>query len=200
MTNNLSLLYVEDDLEIIDNVLFFLKRYFTHIYIAHDGEKALELFKRNKPDVIILDISIPKINGLKLAAKIREEDKDTPIIFITAYNEKEKLLEAINLQVFSYIVKPLNIEKLISIINKCTQYLMDINKINDKKILSDGFSWDLNKKNLYFKDIKITLTKNEILLIELFISNESRVFTIDDIIESSFFDDNIKSNTIIQLL
>uniref|UniRef100_UPI004048139B response regulator transcription factor n=1 Tax=Aliarcobacter sp. TaxID=2321116 RepID=UPI004048139B len=201
MTNNLSLLYVEDDLVIVENLLFFLKRYFTNIYIAEDGERAFELFKTNKPDVIILDISIPKMNGLKLAAKIREEDKETPIIFISAHNEKEKLLEALNLQVFSYIIKPLNVEKLILTIDKCINHLEEIKKVNDEKVtLTDGFFWDSNEKTLFFNDNKIFLSIKESLLIELFVSNNSRIFDINDIIKSLNFENKIKNNSMSQII
>ena len=116
---NLNLLYVEDDEEIIEDIDFFLKRHFSEITIAKDGEKALELFEEKKPDIIILDINIPKINGLKVAAKIREVNKKIPIIFLTAFSDKENLLQAINLHAFSYLIKPFKIDELINAINKC---------------------------------------------------------------------------------
>lgn len=196
--NNLTLLYVEDDVETIDNIQFFLKRHFKEIYIALDGEEALAIFQEKNPDIIILDINIPKISGLKVASKIREKNYTTPIIFLTAYSDKEKLLEAINLQVFSYLVKPIKVDKLINTITKCKKNISE--EINSKKILADDFSWDLNKKDLYFNDIKIPLTKNEILIIELFINNDCKFFTIEQIKESIFDTEEVKNNSITQLI
>lgn len=115
---NLNLLYVEDDEEIIEDINFFLKRHFNEITIAKDGEKALELFEEKNPHIIILDINIPKINGLKVAAKIREVNKNIPIIFLTAYSDKENLLQAINLHAFSYLIKPFKVDELINAITK----------------------------------------------------------------------------------
>ena len=200
MNNNLTLLYVEDDLETIDNIKFFLKRYFSEIYIALDGEEALKIFNEKNPDIIILDINIPKISGLKVASKIREKDNNTSIIFLTAYSDREKLFEAINLQVFSYIVKPLKIELLIKTINKCIKNSSKENLDENKKILSDGFCWDINKKDLYFNDVKIPITKNEILLIELFVNNSCIFFKIDEIKEYVFGLENVKNNSITQLI
>jgi len=196
--NNLTLLYVEDDVETIDNIQFFLKRHFKEIYIALDGEEALAIFQDKNPDIIILDINIPKISGLKVASKIREKNYTTPIIFLTAYSDKEKLLEAINLQVYSYIVKPIKVDELINTITKCKKNISE--EISSKKILADDFSWDLNKKNLFFNDIKIPLTKNEILIIELFINNDCKLFTIEDIKESIFDTEEVKNNSITQLI
>ena len=88
---NLNLLYVEDDEEIIEDIDFFLKRHFNEIIIAQDGEEAFQYFKEKNPDIIILDINIPKLNGLKLASKIRETNKKIPIIFLTAFSDKENL-------------------------------------------------------------------------------------------------------------
>ena len=71
--NDLTLLYVEDEIQTIQSIDFFLKRLFKEVFIAQDGEEALSLFSERKPDVVILDISIPKIDGLKVASKIRKD-------------------------------------------------------------------------------------------------------------------------------
>jgi DNA-binding response OmpR family regulator len=111
---NLKLLYVEDDQEIIEDIDYFLKRHFNEIIIAQDGEEAFNYFEKRKPDIIILDINIPKMNGLKLASKIRETNREIPIIFLTAFSDKENLLQAINLHAFSYLIKPFKIDELIN--------------------------------------------------------------------------------------
>ena len=116
---NLNLLYVEDDEEIIEDIDFFLKRHFNEIIIAQDGEEAFNYFEEKNPDIVILDINIPKMNGLKLASKIREINKKIPIIFLTAFSDKENLLQAINLHACSYLIKPFKIDELINTLNKC---------------------------------------------------------------------------------
>lgn len=197
---NLNLLYVEDDEETIDNIDFFLKRHFNEIIIAQDGEEAFNYFKEKKPDIIILDINIPKLNGLKLASKIREINKKVPIIFLTAFSDKDNLLQAINLHACSYLIKPFKIDELINAINKCKIYFFDENQNPYLKVLNQDFIWDKQKKELSFNNQKISLTKNEISLIDLFVENDFKFFTPEEIHEFIFLDNDIKDNSIIQLI
>lgn len=197
---NLNLLYVEDDEEIIEDIDFFLKRHFNEIIIAQDGEEAFRYFKEKNPDIIILDINIPKLNGLKLASKIRETNKKIPIIFLTAFSDKENLLQAINLHACSYLIKPFKIDELINTINKCKRDFFQENLNPHLKILSENFIWNKQKKELSFDNQRISLTKNEIALIDLFVENDFKFFTPEEINEFIFLNNDIKDNSIIQLI
>jgi len=198
--NNLTLLYVEDEIQTIQSIDFFLKRLFKEVFIAQDGEEALSLFSEKKPDVVILDISIPKIDGLKVASKIRKENSEIPIIFITAHSENDKLLKAINLQTYSYLVKPIRVDELNNIILKCIKSVLDKREKNPNKILADGFEWNQEKNTLFYKGIRVPLTKNEVILTEFFIKNSNKIFSIEDIIEYCFYDEDMKNNSVIQLI
>ena len=209
---NLNLLYVEDDEEIIEDIDFFLKRHFNEIIIAQDGEEAFRYFEEKNPDIIILDINIPKLNGLKLASKIRETNKKIPIIFLTAFSDKENLLQAINLHACSYLIKPFKIDELINTINKCKRDFFQENLNPHLKILNENFIWNKQKKELSFDNQRISLTKNEIALIDLFVEKngteskswftkkyDSKIGTIydTDIIKSEFnkwIDDGMKED------
>ncbi len=197
---NLKLLYVEDDQEIIEDIDYFLKRHFNEIIIAQDGEEAFNYFEKRKPDIIILDINIPKMNGLKLASKIREINRAIPIIFLTAFSDKENLLQAINLHAFSYLIKPFKIDELINTINKCKKDFFSKNQNSYLKILNEDFIWNKQKKELSFNKQKISLTKNEIALIDLFVEYDSRFFTPEEINDYISLNNNIKDNSIIQLI
>ncbi len=197
---NLNLLYVEDDEEIIEDIEFFLKRHFNEIIIAQDGEEAFRYFEEKNPDIIILDINIPKLNGLKLASKIRETNKKIPIIFLTAFSDKENLLQAINLHACSYLIKPFKIDELINTINKCKRDFFQENLNPHLKILSESFIWNKQKKELSFDNQRISLTKNEIALIDLFVENDFKFFTPEEINEFIFLNNDIKDNSIIQLI
>lgn len=198
--NNLTLLYVEDEIQTIQSIDFFLKRLFKDVFIAQDGEEALRLFSENKPDVIILDISIPKMDGLKVASKIREQNSEIPIIFVTAHSDNDKLLKAINLQTYSYLVKPIRVDELNQIILKCIKSVLEKKEKNTNKVLADGFEWNEDKKTLYFKNNRIPLTKNEVSLIEFFIKNSTKIFSIEDIIEYCFYNEDMKNNSVIQII
>jgi two-component system, OmpR family, lantibiotic biosynthesis response regulator NisR/SpaR len=198
--SNLNLLYVEDDEDTIENIDFFLKRHFNEIIVAQDGEEALKFFKEKKVDIIILDINIPKINGLKLAGKIRELNRKIPIIFLTAYSDKENLLQAINVHAFSYLIKPFKIDELIDVLNKCKRDFFNKYQNPHIKKLNENFTWNKQKKELFFDNQRISLTKNEIALIDLFIEYDSRFFTPEEINEYISLNNDIKDNSIIQLI
>ena len=110
--NDLSLLYIEDDEEIIENVTYLLSKSFSEIYTALNGESALELYKKHTPDIILTDISIGELDGLSVARKIRDNDKNIPIIIMSAYNNDTVLQTAKNIGVSSYIQKPFNFATL----------------------------------------------------------------------------------------
>jgi DNA-binding response OmpR family regulator len=198
--NNLNLLYVEDDEETVESIDFFLKRHFKEIYLAQDGEQALSFFEEKEPDIIILDINIPKLNGIKLATKIREKNKKVPIIFLTAYSDKDNLLQAIHLHAFSYLIKPFKINELIETIDKCKKELLCEHTNPNLRKLSENLIWNKLKKELYFNKEKVSLTKNELSLINLFVENDFKFFTPEEINEYIFLNHDLKNNSIIQLI
>jgi len=106
MNNNIIVLYVEDDQVVRENFTQILEHYFAQVIVAEDGINALKMYKEHQPQVAILDISIPHLSGLQLAEKIRAENEDIQIIMLTAFSEQEKLLQAVNLQLFAYLIKP----------------------------------------------------------------------------------------------
>ncbi|MEA3512083.1 MAG: response regulator transcription factor [Campylobacterota bacterium] len=176
--NDLNLLCVEDDVEALEDIAYLLKRHFGEVYKAIDGQQALDIYKEKKPDIILLDINIPKINGLKVAANIREIDEETPIIFLSAHSEKDKLLEAIELQVSSYMIKPFKIQELKDVILKNIEKV----KLNKNIInLDENFIWSKDTYELYYKDIQIATTKNEILLIKILLENKGNYLTVNEI-------------------
>ena len=103
---------------------FFLEMYVKELYLAYDGEEGVELFLKHRPDIIITDIQMPKMNGLEMISKIRETDTDIPIIVTTAFNEVEYLFKSINLHVDGYQIKPLNFKELIKSLEKIIQPML----------------------------------------------------------------------------
>lgn len=101
-----SVMYVEDEPEIQRNIAEYLGNYFGEVHLASDGQEALDQYSTHRPDVLLLDINLPNIDGLTVAKKIRESDQNTEIVMLTAFTEKEKLLKAIELKLTKYLVKP----------------------------------------------------------------------------------------------
>ncbi len=110
--SNLTILYVEDEALIRQNAVEYLGRICKKVFEAEDGFEALKVYHDSKPDIIISDINMPRMNGLEFARKIRQTDKTTPIIIATAHTETDYLLKAVELQLIKYIVKPITSAKL----------------------------------------------------------------------------------------
>ncbi len=116
--SGLTVLCVEDEYWVRESFVEFLKRRFKEVYSAEDGADGLEQFRKHKPDIVVTDIMMPKMNGLEMSQKIKEESPETPIIIISAFNDTYFLLEAINIGIDSYVNKPVNNKKLIEALEK----------------------------------------------------------------------------------
>lgn len=179
-----KILVVEDEEAIRKNYIIFLKMFFKEVYEADDGEKAYNLYKSEKPDIMIVDINIPKLNGLELIKKIRERDFTTKIIILTAHSDKYFLFEAIELKLIKYLVKPVSRkdlnEALDLAINEISQYTI----LNIKNIqLTDEYSWNTELKELKFHNKIIDLTNKERNFLSLLLSHKNRAFNYDEIFE-----------------
>lgn len=119
LLKRLTILYVEDDESVRNELVSLLSNFFQNVFSAKDGKEGLELYEQRKDDidVIIADINMPNLSGIEMV-KIRETDKDISILFATAYSDNEFLSEAIKLKVFEYITKPIDIRKLMTVLNE----------------------------------------------------------------------------------
>jgi len=131
--NKISLLYVEDDETIRKGFVYTLKRFIKNIIIAEDGQEGLEKYLLYKPDVIITDIQMPKMNGLEMIEEIRKVDKDIQIIITTAFGDIQYTLSAIKLGVDGFFLKPIeDIHKYLDILEQKAKFSL-IHKENIKK-------------------------------------------------------------------
>lgn len=173
MKNNLTLLYVEDDELIRENLTQIFKMYFDKVLTTDNGNEALNIYNQNHIDLAILDISIPGINGLNLASKIRELDNEILIIMLTAYSDKEKLLQAVNLQLFYYLIKPIDLKKLTHVIDEALAKLYAQSTMD----LGHNYKWHAQSKILFYNNKEIKISKNERRLIELLSANSNRYYS-----------------------
>ena len=108
----LSLLCVDDDPHIQEAYRHFFEGLFKHVYFAYDGKEGLEVFEKEQIDIVLSDYMMPKLNGLEMIAKIRKIDSDVPIILVTAFENIEMLRKAIELNVTSFVRKPISYKGL----------------------------------------------------------------------------------------
>ena len=191
-----KILFVEDEQAIRENYVTYLKMLFSEVYEAENGEKAYELYKLKKPDIMIIDINIPKLNGLDLLEKIRENDYSTKAIILTAYTDKSFLLKAAELKLTKYLVKPVTRKDLKEAIDLTINELLRFNVIAIQKIdLSDEYSWNFQLRELKHHNRIVELTNKEKILLGLLFSHKNRVFTYDEISEYVWgYDDSITLN------
>ncbi|MCK5854115.1 MAG: response regulator transcription factor [Sulfurovaceae bacterium] len=185
--NSFKLLYIEDDKDIQEIYLNLLQEYVGEIHCANDGEEGYQKYLEIKPDIILLDINMPKIDGLTLAKKIREIDKDVKIIITTSYSEREKLLQAIELYLIKYIIKPIEPDILKDAMTKA---ITEIEKEQGKLFYFDTITtWNTTTQQLIENGTEIRLTKNERRFLMLISSNPSKVYTFFEIFDYLSYDD-----------
>jgi len=141
---NISVLYVEDNHEIAEEIVFFLEPMVKKLLCAYNGKEGLELFKKYKPDIIITDIQMPILNGIDMINEIRKVDTNIPIIITTAFNEPNYLLQAIDMDVDKYLMKPIQIKKLKNV-------LLDITEQKYEKEQLSIYKYELEQLNLNLK-------------------------------------------------
>ncbi len=176
---NYTILYVEDDADVRKIAVEYLSRLCKEVYEAENGKEALAIWRDEKPDIIITDISMPKMNGIDMARYIRCEDQKTPIIVATAYTDQEYLLKAVELQLVKYIVKPITKDKLMGALELSIERMEDKSKFSLP--LSKTCNYNAFSKEITWDDKLIKLTKNELLFLDLLAFNTSRVVTYEEI-------------------
>ncbi|MEA1914523.1 MAG: response regulator [Campylobacterota bacterium] len=119
LLKRLRALYVEDDDNIRNELAGLLGNFFETVYTAVDGDDGLKVYQENQEniDVILSDINMPGMNGIEMMKEIRKLSPKIPVIFATAYSDTNYLSDAIKLRVYDYIVKPIDIRNLLSVMN-----------------------------------------------------------------------------------
>ena len=185
-----SLLYIEDDLDIREIYLDSIKEEVELVYFASDGEEGYEAYLSYRPDIILLDINMPKLDGLSLAKKIREKDSNVKIIITTAYGEQDKLLQAIELYLIKYILKPIDPTILKEALQKAKK---EISLQREEKrltyMLDESTIWDFEAEKLYANGVEVKLTKNERRLLKLLSTDKDKVFSFFEIFNHISYDD-----------
>ncbi|SFP03098.1 response regulator transcription factor [Hydrogenimonas thermophila] len=192
----LSLLYVEDDESVSQSYASSFELFFQNVYIAKNYEEALEIYAKNSPDIILVDIELKNsLNGMAIVKKIREDDVGTPIVFLTSYSDNKYLMEAINLQIDGYIIKPLDIVNFQQSMLKC------LKKIRSQQIvtLDSKLYYDFDSLELFEENIKVKLGKKENLLLQLFLKNRNKIISRNDL-EFHIWNDNYISDSAIKNL
>lgn len=178
-TSHLSLLYIDDDSNIRQNAIEYFSRRFKSLLEATNGLEGYRMYEKYKPDIIITDIKMPYMNGLELAKKIRSVDKKTPIIILSAFTDTQMLLEAVELRLVKYLIKPFNERSIHEALNLACHAMIE--NSNNIFTLCEKCYYDLFNKVFFIDGVPIRLTAYELRLINLLIKSYPRTVTYEEI-------------------
>jgi len=185
MVKKSRILYVEDDETLGFITTENLERKGYDVIWSHDGESALQLFRSESFDLCLLDIMLPKLDGFTLARKIRNENEEIPLIFISAKTLTEDKIEGLLLGADDYIVKPFNIEELtlkIEVFLKRSRVHKTAVPVSTIQI--GNCSLDMNLLHLDCKGNVKKLTYREAELISYFSRNRNKLISREEILEA----------------
>ncbi len=118
---DISVLYVEDQILILRSFGNILKRRINDVFTATNGREGLEVYKQHRQDIIITDINMPVMNGIEMVKEIKAINPAIPVILLSAFDNKEYLLDAIRLRVNGFISKPVDADKLVDLVEELTE-------------------------------------------------------------------------------
>lgn len=180
--STLTLLYAEDEPQVQKNVYEYLELLFPTIVTAENGEEAYDIYYEQRPDIILTDVDMPKMNGIEFIKKVREHDLKTPAIILSAHTDTDYLLDAVELGVTKYIVKPFEGEKFL-------KALESIFELSNKEIrISEGIIYSFLNKTLTQEGIVTPLTKKESRLLELLLEHPKTLVSYEQIQEHVWCD------------
>lgn len=192
-----SILFAEDDIISRVQTVEILTMLFDKVYSAEDGVKAYEIYEDESPDIILTDIKMPKRDGLSFIKKIRTHDYKTPIIVMTSFAEQELLIDAANLSVDGYLVKPVSLEKLTFSLCKALQRTY---KNTGLIQLSGSFFYNFDTKELYNNGVVVALGAKEHEMLVLLIESRERTVTKNEIEKALWPIEPVSSSAIKKLV
>ncbi|CEN82608.1 two-component response regulator [[Clostridium] sordellii] len=195
-----NILVVDDDKEIVDSIEIYLKNEGFNIFKAYDGLEALDILINNDIHLILMDIMMPKLDGIKATIKIREE-KNIPIILISAKSEDIDKIIGLNIGADDYITKPFNpLELIARTKSQLRRYIkLGTYKAEEKKdiLQSGGLTLNTSTKEVFIDDELVKLTPIEFKILNLLLANRGRVFSIDEIYEKVWKEESFNAeNTV----
>lgn len=180
---HLCILYAEDEESLRKSVVQTLELFFDKVVEARDGEEALELFFEHTPDILLLDICMPKCDGLKLLKEIRQSHKRVPVIIMSAHAEPAYFQQSIELNICKYLLKPFSKESFLDALHTCASWMYEWGDGGMIKAGSDLF-YDPETGTLVNEGVSFVLTKKERLLFEYLLRQKNRVISFDELEEA----------------
>ena len=179
---NQKILIVDDDQNICELLRLYLAKEGYETLIAHDGEKALELFEQNKPNMVLLDVMMPKMDGWEVCRRIRAQ-ANTPIIMLTAKGETFDKVLGLELGADDYVVKPFDSKEVVARIKAVLRRCNPEESGKDGVIQFENLSLDMSRYELKVKGMVVEAPPKELELLAYLAGHPNRVFTRDQLLD-----------------
>lgn len=178
MTHMTSALLIDDDQKLGDLLRNYLKSFDIDLSVINDPRKAIETINKNDPDILILDVMMPHINGFELCKMIRKES-NKPIIILSARGEADDKIKGIDLGADDYLSKPFEARELVARMHS----LLRRTQIGSASGSDQNFEVDQQRLEVSLNGSLLNLTTKEFELLDLFIKNPGTIFSRDEIIK-----------------
>ena len=182
--NEKRILVVEDEPSIAEVVSLYMKRAGYQVQIAVDGKQAMTVFERQTPDVVILDLMLPEVDGLSLTRWLRDRS-DVPIIMVTARREEIDRIAGLEMGADDYVVKPFSPQELVSRVRAVLRRLgrEQAEAGSDRSLSFEGLTIDPRSRVVTVKESEAELTAKEFDMLYLLARHPKQVFTRDQLLE-----------------
>jgi len=164
---SLKVLLVEDEEKLAKLFKNAIGDNFRNFIIASNGEDGLKKYEQFMPDIVITDIMMPKMTGLEMAKEIKSINPNTPIIILSAFSETDKLLNAIDVGIVKYFIKPFDLDEVL-------EYIDSLKDVFQEKLLRlcCDFTYSYNRSSLYKNNRYVFLSKNEKIFLEFMLKEK----------------------------
>lgn len=200
-TSKHKILIVDDEPDILELIEYNLKKEGYHVFLARNGQEAVAEAKKILPDLIILDIMMPKMDGIEACRIMRTmpEFKSTFMVFLTARSEEYSEIAGFNVGADDYIAKPIKPRALVSRINAILRRNAAGEEVLENKLDVGDLKIDRESFLVYRNDEKIVLAKKEFELLYLLASKPGKVYTRDVILKNIWEDSVVVTNRTIDV-
>ncbi|MCH3788598.1 butyrate response regulator transcription factor BumR [Campylobacter jejuni] len=189
----LIILVVEDEVKARESMINILSERFSKVIGAQNGDEGLKKFKKFKPDLVITDIAMPIMDGLDMAREIKEISDDVPIVVLSAYSEKERLLRSIDIGIDKYLIKPVDIEELLKVLDYLIGEKIEANMLVK---ISEEYQFNKTKRTLIHNGKEIVLTKKELAFISLLLKQPGFLVLHEDIKKNVWIGEHVSDTAV----
>ncbi len=189
----LIVLVVEDEIKTRESLISVLNSRFAKVIGAQNGDEGLKKFKKFKPDLVITDIAMPIMDGLDMAKEIKEISDDVPVVVLSAFSEKDRLLRSIDIGIDKYLIKPIDVEELFKVLDELIGEKIDTNALIN---ISEEYQFNKIKRLIIHNGEEIVLTKKELAFVSLLLRQPGVLVLHEDIKKNVWIGEHVSDTAV----